>query len=130
MKCYFKLFLLYLIFKIIILILIHYWISFKIMFSFVAFEYILKKKKTLKFKFPKQFHVKHNKYFKKSSLLITSWSGLMIMILVCLLEVLGSKLDKCVHQCILYKCNVWTCTSWWMMSKFVFNKIRKKIHDM
>jgi hypothetical protein len=43
------------------------------MFSFVAFEYILKEKKhTLKFKFPKQFHVKHNKYFKKSSLLIKS----------------------------------------------------------
>jgi hypothetical protein len=32
-------------------------------------------------------------------------------------EVKGSNLDECVHQCILYKYNVQTCTSWQMMSK-------------
>jgi hypothetical protein len=40
---------------------IHYLISFKIIFSFVAFEYILQKKCMLKFEFPKHFHAKHDK---------------------------------------------------------------------
>ncbi len=47
-----------------------------------------KRKYMSKFKFPKQFHAKH--------------------------EVLGSILGGCMLWCILYKCNLQTYTSWWI----------------
>ncbi len=43
----------------------------------------------------KLFHAKHNKVKTFSSLLIKSWSGLVVKTLVCCHEVFGSKFDGC-----------------------------------
>jgi hypothetical protein len=48
------------------------------------------------------------------SLLIKLWSDLVVKTLVCFYECFGSMLDGYACQCILHKCNLHTCTSWWL----------------
>jgi hypothetical protein len=54
-------------------------------------------------------------------LLIKCWSGLVVKALVSFYEVLGSIFDGCMFQCILYKCNSETYTSY---------RIHKHVHHL
>jgi hypothetical protein len=78
----------------------------------------------LKFEFPKWFHAKHD-YIKKKIKKILNWFGnYEIKTLVKLLKILGSNLNECMYQCILSKCNMWTCISWWWHQNVFFHKIK------
>jgi hypothetical protein len=57
---------------------------------------------------------------------VVKW--LVVKALVCLHEVLFSNLYECVHQCILYKCNVWMCIMANDIKICLFYKIGIKIN--